>query len=440
MKKTVILKKYLVAFLLLFTLLTLFSSAKRVKKPRLLSLTSIHLVDRNGFSETISNKDRLQQFQAVNFLEPQPYQKVLRIYERDTRGNVRSVVTSYYENGNPKQFLEIMNGRALGRYREWHENSKLSLTAKIIGGTPDITQAAEQTWLFDDTSQAWDEEGHLIAEIPYSQGVLEGIANYYHASGEVWKRIPYSKGQANGTVDIFRDNGEMLQQMNYVEGKKNGLTIRYWDCNQIACQEDYYDGCLNQGEYYDKKGNLISEIKQGYGYRATFGKDSLNELQEYKEGYLEGEVKVFTSSGKLKRIYHVKNDLKHGEEIEYYEFSTKNTNSDEESQQPHLCFNWYDGKIHGSVKTWYSNGNLESQREMSNNKKHGLSTVWYEDNDLMMIEEYDQGNLIRGDYFRKGDKIPVSQIIQGKGLATLFDAQGRFVQKITYLQGKPDEK
>lgn len=440
MKSLPALKKYVVCALLLLVLLTVFSSAKRAPKPRLLPLTSIHIVDRNGFSETISNKDRLEQFQLTNFLGPQPYQKVLRIYARDSKGNVRSVVTSYHSNGNPKQFLEIMDGRAFGGYREWHENGKMSVCAKVIGGTADITQGAEQTWLFDGTSNAWDEEGHLVAEIPYSQGTLEGIAVYYHASGQVWKRIPYVKGQADGVVEIFRDGGDLLQQVNYVKGRKNGLTTRYWDLNQIASQEEYCDGRLENAQYYDKKGILISEIKHGCGYRATFGKECLNELQEYRQGILEGEVKVYTSQGKFKRIYHVKNNLKHGEEIEYYEQIIKNPAQEcEGSPLPHLSFNWYDGKIHGPTKTWYSNGILESQREMSNNKKHGLSMVWYENGDLMMIEEYEQGNLVRGDYFRQGEKIPVSQVILGKGTVTLFDANGRYVQKIAYLNGKPDQ-
>ena len=36
-------------------------------------------------------------------------------------------------------------------------------------------------------------------------------------------------------------------------------------------------------------------------------------------GILEGEVKVFNQQGRLKRLYHVKNGIKHGEEIEYYD-------------------------------------------------------------------------------------------------------------------------
>src|SRR5690348_13934181 len=108
-------------FLFMISMLGMLTSAKRCghKKQRILPLTSIHLVDRNGLSESISNKNRLNQYLETDFFQPQPYQKILRIYARDSRGNIRAAVHSYYPNENPKQFLEILNGRAHGNYREW---------------------------------------------------------------------------------------------------------------------------------------------------------------------------------------------------------------------------------------------------------------------------------------------------------------------------------
>ena len=90
------------------------------------------------------------------------------------------------------------------------------------------------------------------------------------------------------------------------------------------------------------------------------------------------------------------------------------------------------------VKTWYPNGSPESQREMANNAKNGVLTAWYRDGNLMMIEEYENDKLVRGDYFKKEERIPVSQVIGGKGTVTIFDADGHFVQKIAYVNGKPE--
>lgn len=426
--------KQVTLWMLLGLLLFTFTGAKRSGcRKRLLPLTSIHIIDRNGFAETISNKDRLNQYQQVDFLTSQPYQKVLRIYARDSKGNVRSVVTTYHSNGNPKQFLQILNGRANGYYYEWHENGSMSLSTRVIGGSPDVTPAAERSWLFDGPSYAWDEDEHLLAEIFYNQGSLEDTATYYHTCGQIWKKMPYTKNQIDGVVEIYKDDGEILQQITYVQGQKQGQAFRYWDAQHLASQEDYCKGKLENGQYFDRQGVLIAEVKQGTGVRATFGKDHIKELQEYQDGILEGEVKVFGCEGSLKRIYHVKNQIKHGEEVDYYERL-----SPQAPLQPRLTFYWYEGKIQGHVRTWYPNGTQESQKEMANNAKHGVSTAWYRDGNLMMIEEYDNDKLVRGDYFRKGEKTPSTQVIAGKGTVTIFDADGHFVQKIPYVNGKPD--
>jgi len=422
--------------ILLCFLLTTLISGKRSqgRKPRLLPLSSVHIVDRNGFSETISNKERLNQFQNVNFLISQPYQKVLRIYARDSKGNIHSIVTTYHENGNPKQFLEILNARAHGSYCEWHENGTMRVMAHVIGGAADVTSTAEKTWLFDGPSYAWDEDKHQIAEINYSQGFLEGITTYFHPNGEVWKRIPYVKNQMEGIVEVHRANGELLQQLTYCQGQRDGPSIRYWEAQQLASQEEYCRGKLESGQYFDKQGVMIAEVKNGTGYRVIFGKENLQEKQEFADGELEGEVEVFNQEGRCKRIYHVKHGIKHGEEMEYYDrfFSSS------APLQPKLSFCWYEGKIQGVVKTWYPNGVLESQKEMAHNKKNGVLTAWYRDGSLMMMEEYDHDKLIRGEYFKKEEKIPVSQVMNGKGMVTLFDADGHFIQKISYIYGKPE--
>lgn len=415
------------------------TSAKRTSRSqqqqvyRVPQMTSIHLVDRNGFTETISSKERLKQFQQTDFLKSQPYQKVLRIYNRGPSGNACSIITSYHPNGNIKQYLDVMNARAHGTYGEWHENGLPSILTTVIGGMADITGEAEKSWIFDGVSYVWNDKGDLIAEIQYCQGALEGMSSYYHPSGRVWKLVPFKEGKNHGEERIYLDSGDIFQQTNYVQGLKHGSAVKYWSNRQIASQEEYRQGRLECGQYYNSCGDLIAEVSNGYGYRATFGKDSISEIQEYKRGVLEGEVKVFNKDKRLVRTYHSKNDLNHGEEIDYY---------DTPSQQPlpRLSVQWYQGKVQGTMKSWYSDGTLESQREMTNNAKNGVLTTWYQDGSLMIIEEYDQDKLIRGDYFRKGERSPISQVQEGKGIAMIYDGAGVFVQKIVYDRGKPTEQ
>lgn len=396
-------------------------------------LVSINIVSRDGLSETINSKERLEQYEGVNFLHNQPYQKVLRVFGRDREGNIRATITSYHPNGQVRQYLEIENNSASGSYQEWHENGVLKVEATVIGGVADVGPNAETSWLFDGESCAWDDEGRLLAKIEYRRGEIHGQSHYFHTNGALWKSVPFSHNMIHGCFEIYRRDGELLQATNYCNGKKHGSARRYWDCEHVAGEEEFQKGVLHTARYYDKGGTLIAQIDQGAGYRATFSKDELCELQQYRDGIQEGDVKVFGSNGSLYRIYHVHHGVKHGEEIEYY----PNHPGQLQKLRPQLSVSWYEGMVQGVVKTWYNNGTLESQREMTANQKNGISTAWYKNGAIMLIEEYANGRLVKGEYYQKGQKYPISEVSEGKGVASIYDAEGNFIQKISYLNGEP---
>lgn len=394
------------------------------------NLQTISLVDRNGMTETINNPERIKQYQAVNFLCPQPYEKVLRINNRTKQGNIPSFLHSYHENGQPKQYLEIVNSRALGAYKEWHANGIQRLQACVIGGDADLSEVSEKSWIFDGHAYAWDEEGNLIADISYQKGLLHGESLYYHTNGCIWRRVPFCDGQIHGAVEVYLDDGQLFQRSEYANGKLHGCSFRYWPSCKLAVEEQYQNNLLIYGLYYDQKGELVNEVQKGDGNKVIFGRTEVAELHEFRNGVPEGEIKVFGTDQKLLRRYHIKNNIKHGEEIEYYEMPHIR-------HIPKLLVTWYEGKVQGISKTWYDNGIQESNREMSSNAKNGISTAWYRDGSLMLIEEYYKDKLVKGEYFRRGEKHPISTVAEGSGTVTLFDAEGNFVSKILYDNGTP---
>lgn len=393
------------------------------------TLVSVNIVDQQGVSETINNSNRLKQYEEVDFLSPQPYKKAMRVYSRDSQGAIRAYITSYHPNSEVKQYLEVVDGRACGNYREWHANGQPKVDATVISGCGDLNTTAEQSWLFGGYCRAWDECGNLQAEIPYVKGEQEGVALYYHPNGVIWRKIPYSRNKIEGSCEIFLNTGQLFYKMQFCNGMQHGPSERYWGDGRVASDEIFSSGKLMKGRYYDFQGTLISSIDEGNGFKAIFGKYDIIELQEFRQGVQEGIVKVFNPQGcHLSKIYTLKNGLKNGEEIEYWEGT----------DQPKLSIAWLEGKIHGLVKTWYASGVQESKREMATNKKNGLLTAWYTDGSLMLIEEYDFDKLVKGEYYKLGDTFPVSSVTEGKGTATLFDAHGIFLRKVSYRFGKPE--
>ncbi len=416
--------------LILAALILLYGCSSRTKDQSV-SIVSMQLIDRNGFTETISNKERLSTYQTTDFLTPQPYQKVLRVYGRNPAGQSTSKITSYHENGLLCQYLEVVDGRAHGLYREWHANGQLKIEAVLIEGVADIHDLAQATWVFHGKSKVWNDQGLLIGEFTYEKGLLHSPALYYFPNGKLQKIIPYEQGEIHGLYQVFNQEEQVTEEIPYVKGNKHGEAKSYWNPNQLLSIENYSHGLLRSGTYYDISGAKAAEIKQGQGKAAQFKDHVLQALISYNEGVPDGEVQWLYPSGEVHISYVIKEGKKNGEEWEYY------PPKKDQPMHPKLCLHWHDDRIEGQVKTWYPEGQIESQREVSGNKKQGVSFAWYKNGDLMLVEEYENDLLIKGTYYKKGDKKAISKIESGKGIASLYTQEGIFLKKVAYEKGKP---
>lgn len=393
-------------------------------------LALIQIQDRNGLTETISNPDRLTVYQTVDFLTSQPYKKVLRVYKAN--GKNHSKITTYHSNGSVFQYLEGEEMRAHGAYREWFPNGQLKIDATVIGGTADVSQ---QDWLFDGLSQVWDEQGHLTAKIPYEKGALEGSSLYFYPSGQLEREVPFVKNNMEGALLEFSPQGQLKSKTGYKKGLKEGESQAFFESGQLALVEDYTEGYLRTGKYYNLRGDLVSEIEHGGGFQGQFENGCLT-LIEFRMGRPDGLVQKFAPSGEIQKSFHLKNGKKQGEEVEYYLKSQIEGIKDKYKPRPKLSVSWNENAIHGTVKTWYNDGQLQSQREYSRNQRTGPSLAWFRDGALMLLEEYEEDRLVSGQYFKPNRTEPVSTIANGTGVATLYDETGAFLRKVQYLKGK----
>ncbi|WP_348663439.1 toxin-antitoxin system YwqK family antitoxin [Chlamydia vaughanii] len=394
-----------------------------------LTLTGINIIDRNGLSETICSKEKLKKYSKVDFLSPQPYQKVMRMY-KNTRGENVSCLTTYHTNGQLKQYLECVNNRACGRYREWHGNGKIRIQAEVIGGIADLHPSAESGWLFHGTTLAHNDEGVLEAAINYDKGLLQGVSHYYHPNGQTWKECSYHKGRAHGDFLTYTSEGCLLKKQTYQDGEKHGISIRYEERSGVVlCEEEYDNGLLVKGFYLDPQTHQgFSEIINGNGTQVIYGKHAIVETRMFVRGEACGKVTVFDNLGdNVIQTYSLVDGNKNGEEIFFYPNSGKSK----------LLLTWSQGILQGPVKTWYPNGALESCKELVNNKKSGLLTLYYPEGQIMATEEYDNELLIKGEYFRPGDRHPYSRVEKGCGTAVFFTSSGTVTKKIPYQDGKP---
>ncbi len=385
-------------------------------------LSSLNLEDRNGMTQTIGSKERLKNYANIDFQKPQPYQKVLRVYTSRPDGAIPAVVTSYYPSGQIKQSLSVLSGRAYGPYCEWHENGALKIEAYLVGGSPQLGGASERSWIFHGPCKAFSEIGKLIGSMTYERGFLQGEAVYGSSEGIILKKMFYEKGLLKGPAYYYYPNGCLEQIITYLQGLRQG-PLEYYRADKTLIAKEYYEeGRILSATYT----NIF--IKAGVD--ASFGlryseEGSRFRTEEIRLGKVEGEVREYEDRI-LVHSFYLKKGLKEGSEFFW--------NSQGISI---LEIPYREGNIQGEVVTYYPNGELQSRREMSSNKKNGSLYAWYLDGQLMIAEEYDQDLLLKGSYYKKGSGFPVSVVINGEGIATIFDDGGQLDRRISYKEGKP---
>lgn len=394
------------------------------KSPPANDLVGIQIQDRNGLSETISIPEKLETYNNIDFLSSQPFKKVIRVYKKE--GKNHSIITTYHPNGMIWQYLECQDMRASGLYQEWFSTGQLKIKAYVIGGTADVALGAQSDWLFDGLSEVWDEQGRLTAQIPYEKGALQGVSLNFYPDGQIERSVPYEKQLIEGELIEYFPDGQIKQRTSYKKGLKQGTCIGLGAEGRLLWEEDYKNDLLQKGVYFSPEGTQVSEVQQGRGFQTFFEDSGAFQQIEIQKGRQEGIIKQFSEEGKLQLIYRIKDHRKDGEEVVYYPSAEKK-----------MSLEWHDDMIHGSVKTWYQNGSLESQKQFARNKKNGTVCSWYEDGQLMLIEEYENDTLLEGQYFKKNKPDPISTIVQGNGIASLYDGQGIFLRKVIYHKGKP---
>ncbi len=391
---------------------------------------TVVLQDRNGFSETVSQQDRLQRLSNLNFLDPQPYQKVIRVFHRTSEGSIPSVLTTYHSNGHLHHFLEVINGRAQGSYRQYHANGKLKIEAQVTGGVADLTEAAMATWQFDGEAKVYDQAGRLEAIIPYLMGRLHGCEQRFFGHGARMSCRQFEDGTAHGPQELWSESGQLLMRAQMVRGQLHGIRHEWTAEGQLRAAEEWSEGKLMTARYPGIQAQELPVqlgVEAGCGWQPDFAGGRLIGAGEVLQGLRQGRVLRWESGGKIERSWEELNGSKNGLE-RLFEPSTGRTR---------LEMTWESGMLTGPCRCFDMQGNLESQWEMLDNQRHGRLISWYRNGRVMMLEDYDRGRLIRGEYFEMGSSSPVSRVDAGFGTATIFRPDGRPFRVISIQDGQP---
>lgn len=154
--------------------------------------------------------------------------------------NKNVIIKEKWSKGNPKLIVEWVNEADKSYYQtEYYENKAIKSRCFYKAGK------------LDGTAKFFDEDGFLINEKIYREGILKTEYNY-------------KNGKLDGSEKLFHSNGQLWTERLY----KNGLL---WDVvsNYDSTGKAMDPGTLKEGygiiKLYDTKGKLLEIMKYREG-------------------------------------------------------------------------------------------------------------------------------------------------------------------------------
>ena len=222
----------------------------------------------------------------------------------------------YYFNGNLKYEGEYLNGERNGKGKEYFINGNIYFIGEYLKG---------KKW----NGKGYNKYGGYAFKINNGNGYTLEYDTYDNLifEGE------YFNGEKNGKgyEYVYNENQEanvVIFEGEYLNGIKNGKGKKYYDNSKLKFDGEYLNGKKWNGKGYDRKGNVIYELKNGdgyvkkYYYDYVFKRDTLIYEGEYKNGEKNGKGKEYDKYGKLTYEGEYKDGKKHGKGKEYDHYGT----------------------------------------------------------------------------------------------------------------------
>ncbi len=340
---------------------------------------------------------------------------------------------NFYETGILKSEGNRKNYLLDSLWRFYNEEGKLTLEINYKSGkkygyriTYNPTGVTKENFVNDvkqGYSYVMDTTGHITMEIPFKDGLENGLAREFDKNGNVIQLINYKKGyvvsrekinrydsdgKPHGKWKWFYDNGVLKKEGTFLHGLKNGYFKKYDKKGDLISVEKYTNG------EKDQKVEELAKLDVKTDYWPN-GRPKI--VASYKKGVPEGVRREYNKNGEVEKsyIFHNGNIIAEGIFTE-------------------------SGKHKGLWKEYYENHSLKSEGRYENDKKTGSWKYYYPKGQLQETGVYKNGNP-EGKwlwYYPSGKLLRQMSYYNGKrdGTITEYDEMGKVVLQGEYIEDK----
>lgn len=328
------------------------------------------------------------------------------------RGHIssRDTYVDGVRQGESIEYYGIGTKSSEGNYKEG------KIDGKVVVYYPDGIIKKEYTAKENELSgvaKDYYNDGVLSLEAEYVEGRLNGYYKSYHRNGKLKSEGQTRNDNMIGDWKVYGYDGKLTKTYTLDENGKFSGEVKYYDRNEkMYCIEDYQKETLKSISYYDEAGKMIKEAKSSgrelesdfFGYRrekvshGTYVKGerdgkwefydswgALDEVENYKDGMLDGENISYFRNGVAYIKGNYKDDQQDGSYVKQTRFKEKISEG-----------NFKEGKPIGKWEYFHPNGEIEEVRYFNyDGNMCGINLFYTPEGVVSARYENDKNGLLR---------------------------------------------
>lgn len=402
--------------------------------------------------------------------------------------NLHGQVVDYYPNKSIKSKIYYENGNKHGPYESFYSNGKTEsqgwyqsdmAQGRWLFFHPTGSIKSDEYYLNDELtgeSYYYSLEGKLFQKIKFTDSEITELINYNEAgdqvsqsveendqisvtlnypSGRPQQQLMVKCGKLHGDYLIFFPDGKEFLARQYDYGEYSGVYKRFNLLGALESKGTYVEGSA-EGEriWYFTDGSIeiigtYANDKRDSLWKYYYEKDKLSSEVNYVDGEREGVSKHYSFEGvlilekKYMRGNLIAYRLPTSKGNEWVEFSGTGTiRATHPNGKIALEEAYQNGLLHGSIKSYFSNGQLQSLKNYQYGDYDGPQTYYYPDGKVKLKESY-----ISDEAHGRWEKFDTSGRIEWvmnyshgypQGVAEQYN-QGKKVKSVKFYYGFPVE-
>ncbi|MEE2826032.1 MAG: hypothetical protein VYE64_05345 [Planctomycetota bacterium] len=223
----------------------------------------------------------------------------------------------------------------------------------------------------------FNEEGEVLAEGRFEQGLMEGRWQRWHpaGSGGLFTTEPFnefqgpflssatfSRGELNGAWIVYDQQRRKILEIPYREGKRHGRAIWWYPSSNRMREAQFQDGQLDGSlKEWDRQNRLVRNDE------FISGKKIVRNTSYYQPQQKESES------------YFLDTELELSGEDNWWD------------AQPASFAMRGDAMQHGPISAWHDNGQLKMKGQYLENNREGQFTWWHQNGQRSLSGTYEEG-------------------------------------------------